>query len=287
MATFTNQATLSYNGSIITSNVVMGEILGRLTVSKTAVGGEYSVGEPITYIVSIINTGDTVLSGIIANDDLGQYQLGDQALVPLDYVDGSAVYYVNGIEQGSPTVQAGPPLVISGISIPVGGNALVVYQATPNGFASPAADGTVTNTVTVGADGVCTPVAAQNTVGAASGARLSINKAIDSATVVENGRVTYTVTVVNSGNTEIVATDDVTVSDSFYPILSDLNVTYNGAQWTEGVNYTYDEQSGSFVTNPGQITVPAATAAQDPVSGLWSIEPGVSVITVSGTIECV
>ena len=37
MATFTNQATLSYNGGSTNSNIITGEIIEVLTVSKTAV----------------------------------------------------------------------------------------------------------------------------------------------------------------------------------------------------------------------------------------------------------
>ncbi len=36
MATFTNQATLSYNDTIINSNTVTGEIVDPVTVSKAA-----------------------------------------------------------------------------------------------------------------------------------------------------------------------------------------------------------------------------------------------------------
>mgnify|MGYP003313190796 CR=1 FL=1 len=40
----------------------------------------------------------------------------------------------------------------------------------------------------------------------------------------------------------------------------------------------------AVATNAGQITVPAAEYTQDPVTGEWIIEPGVSVITVTGTV---
>jgi len=54
--------------------------------------------------------------------------------------------------------------------------------------------------------------------------------------------------------------------------------------WAEGVNYTYDAATGEFATVAGQITVPAATYAQDPATGLWTIQPGVAVLTVTGTV---
>ena len=37
MATFTNQATLTYNGQTTTSNVTVGELVETLTAAKTAV----------------------------------------------------------------------------------------------------------------------------------------------------------------------------------------------------------------------------------------------------------
>ena len=74
------------------------------------------------------------------------------------------------------------------------------------------------------------------------------------------------------------------VTDTFNPILSGLVVTYNGVAWTTPANYNYSEVTGVFTTVAGQITVPAATYTQDPVTGTWIIEPGVSVLTVTGTV---
>ena len=42
--------------------------------------------------------------------------------------------------------------------------------------------------------------------------------------------------------------------------------------------------TGQFATNAGQITVPAATYTRDPVTGAVVIQPGVSTLTVTGTI---
>ena len=49
MASFTNFATLSYNGGTTNSNIVTGEILEALTAVKTAVSANYSAGGRITY----------------------------------------------------------------------------------------------------------------------------------------------------------------------------------------------------------------------------------------------
>ena len=50
MATFTNTATLSYNGVITSSNTTVGEILEQLSVSKTAVRPIYSRDDDVTYV---------------------------------------------------------------------------------------------------------------------------------------------------------------------------------------------------------------------------------------------
>lgn len=129
MAQFTNQASISYNGVTANSNIVTGEITQVLTASKTSVSGSYRRGEVLTYAVSITNTGAAPLDGLTVTDNLGAYAVGGTTATPLTFTGGSVLYYVNGALQASPAVTAGPPLSISGISVPAGGNALLVYRA--------------------------------------------------------------------------------------------------------------------------------------------------------------
>ena len=102
--------------------------------------------------------------------------------------------------------------------------------------------------------------------------------------VVDNGRVTYTFTIANTGNTPVVATDNAVITDTFDPILTDLVVTFNGVTWVEGVDYTYNPATGQFSTVAGNVTVPAATYVQDPVTGIYAVTPGISTLVVTGTI---
>ena len=131
--------------------------------------------------------------------------------------------------------------------------------------------------------GLATPASDTATITAAAEPYLTISKALCPATVTENGQLTYTFVIQNAGNTDAVATDNATVTDTFDPILSGLTVTYNGAVWTEGVDYTYDETTGAFATVPGRITVPAATYTQTP-GGAWIVDPGTATLTVTGTV---
>lgn len=284
MAIFSNQATLTYNGGSTNSNIAYGEILDVLTATKTAIEGTYAPGELVTYAVTLRNTGGAALTGVTITDDLGGYDFNGTTVYPLTYEDGSATLFVNGVSQTAPAVTAGPPLVVSGLNIPAGGDLVLVYQARANQFANPTADGTIVNTVTATGDGITTPITATETVTADSAPELTISKSISPSQVVDNDRVTYTFVIQNTGNEAVVATDNATITDTFDPILTDLVVTYDGATWTEGVQYTYDAATGLFATLPGAITVPAATYTQDPVTGAYTLTPGIATLTVTGTI---
>ena len=283
MATFTNKATLSYNGGSVDSNTVTGELLEVLSITKTAVLDEYTPGDSVTYVIALRNTGPTALTGLTLTDDLGGYPFGAGTLYPLTYVAGSATYYVNGVLQPAPAVTAGPPLSVTGLSVPAGGNALLIYEATVNSFAPLAVGSTIINTATVSGGGISTPISATETITAAQRAVLTISKSLSPTVVTENGQLTYTFIIENTGNTPAVATDNIVVSDTFDPVLSPISVTFNGTAWTTGVNYTYNSTTGEFSTIAGQITVPAATYTQNP-DGTWTISPGVSTLTVTGTV---
>ena len=284
MATFQNQATLTYGGNVTTSNVVTGELQQAVSVAKYAVSDTYTQGEVLTYVISLVNSGTTPLTELTVTDDLGAYTQGTEVRVPLDYVAGSLTYYLGGARQATPVVTDENPLTVTGISIPANSNAFLVYQARVNEFASPAQGGSVTNTVTVTGTALPAPITASETVTSDSEAFLTIGKSLNPTTVSEGDRLTYTFVIQNFGNTPVVATDDAVVTDTFDPILTDLTVTFNGAVWTEGTEYTYDETTGIFATVPTNILVPAATFAQNPATGAWTVTPGVSTLTVVGTV---
>ncbi len=284
MAIFSNQATLTYNGTSTNSNIAYGEILEVLAVTKTAIEGSYTPGTLVTYAITLRNTGNSPLNTVTVTDTLGGYEVGGTTVYPLTYENGSATLFIDGVLQAAPTVTAGPPLVFSGINLPGDSDAVLIYQARANAYADPGADGSITNTATVTAAGLTSTVTATETVTAASAPMLTISKSISPSQVVDNDRVTYTFVIQNAGNQEIVATDNATISDLFSPILSALSVTFNGTPWTEGIEYNYDETTGLFTTANGQITVPAATYTQDPTTGQYTVTPGIATLVVAGTI---
>lgn len=281
MATFTNFATLSYNGGTTESNIVTGELLETLAMTKTAVMDDYSPKDDVTYVISLVNSGTAALNGLTVTDDLGGYTFNGATLYPLAYTEGSIRYYVNGTLQTAPTVTAGPPLTVSNISIPAGGTAMLIYEAAVTGFAPLGQEATITNTATATGGGLT--LTAQETIAMEPRADLSISKALCPVTVAENGQLTYTFVIENAGSVAAAAADNVVLTDTFDPILSPITVTFNGAAWSEGVNYTYDAATGLFQTLAGQITVPAATYSQN-TDGTWTIRPGTVTLTVTGTV---
>lgn len=284
MATFYNQATLSYNGNTTNSNIAQGELLEVLSATKTAVLAEYSANRDVTYIINIVNSGAGAYSNLTVRDDLGAYTFNGLTLVPLDYVDGSIRYYVNGVLQAAPTVTAAPELVLTGINVPAGGVATIVYTARANSFAPVGIESSIVNTAVISGSGLAADIKVSETVYPVTEAQLTISKSICPAVVTENSRVTYTFIIQNLGNIPVELTDDTILTDVFDPVLTDLAVTFNDAAWTEGTDYTYVLATGTFTTLPGRITVPAATYAQNTETGVITVRPGVSVLTVTGTI---
>ena len=284
MAIFSNQASLTYGGNTTNSNIAFGEILDVVAATKTAIEGVYTPGQLVTYVVTLRNTGNAALTNLTITDDLGAYEFAGNTRYPLTYEAGSAAFFVDGVPQAAPAVTAGPPLVITGINLPSGSDGVLVYQARANEFADPAVGGTIVNTVTVTGNGINEPITATETVDAATEAELTISKSITPTQVVDNDRVTYTFVIQNTGNEAVVATDNAAITDTVDPSLTDLVVTFNGAAWTEGVQYNYDEATGLFTTVPGQILVPAATYTQDPVTGAYTGTPGIATLIVTGTI---
>ena len=285
MATFYNQATISYGGNVVNSNTTEAELLSGLQITKTPITSSYGAGSSVVYAITVSNMGGSAYNPLTVTDDLGAYALsGGGTAVPLTYVPDSILYYLNGAIQPSPTVTAVGNLTIEGINLPANSTATFIYEARANEFAPIAAGSTIINTASTDGGAGIGEITASATVAVNEEARLTIAKAVCPAVVNDNDQLTYTVIVQNLGNTPIVSTDGVVISDVFNPVLSDISVTLDGVALAEGTGYTYDAASGAFSTVSGVVTVPAATYTQDPATGTVTTTPGVAVLTVIGTV---
>ena len=176
MATFNNTATLSYNGQVTISNVVTGEIVDAISATKTILDSTYSAGDSLTYVISIINSASTPITGISVTDNLGAYTTQAGATVyPLDYVEGTVRLYSDGVPATAPAVTQGPPVVFSGIAVPANGNVILIYEASVNAFAPISEGATITNEASVAGASISIPVTATATALADSEPALTIS----------------------------------------------------------------------------------------------------------------
>lgn len=287
MATFYNQATLIFNSSQTNSNITEGELLIGITATKSALTTDYIKGDGITYAVSIVNSGVIAENGITVTDNLGTYTPGALAfpVTPLEYIENSARLYINGILADAPEVTTRDGSVtFSGIDLAAGENALLVYEARANEYAPLSAGQSITNIVNISRTAIAETVTDSATVPVREWTSLTIAKALCPGVISNNGEITYTFIIQNTGNTPAAATDNVIIADTFAPALRGIRVTLDGVELDDGVGYTYDEDTGEFRTSEGALPVPAATFARNPETGAVSITPGVTVITVTGNI---
>ena len=284
MATFTNQATLTYNGRTVASNTVTGQLISPLCITKTAGDDTYRPGNTVSYVIALVNDGSVNYDNLTLTDDLGGYEAAGRTVYPLAYVQGSVRYFINGVPQPAPQAAPGGPLVITGISVPAGGNAILVYETLITQAAPLTAGAEIVNNAVLTGTGINTPPQAQASISVEQTAELTIVKSLYPATVPENGQLTYTFTLQNSGNQAADAAAQIAISDLFDPILKNITVTLDGDVLTAGTDYTYNAVTGQFNTVPGRITIPAATFAQCVENGDWTVTPGETVLTVSGTV---
>ena len=127
MASFLNQATLSYNGISTNSNITVGELVEVLSMTKTAIADTYTDGDNVVYVINIVNSGTLPFTGLTLTDNLGAYTVGEKIYVPLTYNTGTLRYYTGGTLQTTPTVTAGNTLEISDFSVAANSNATIVY----------------------------------------------------------------------------------------------------------------------------------------------------------------
>ena len=285
MATFYNQATLSYGSNTVNSNITEAELLSGLALTKAAINASYTAGGSIVYAITLSNMGGGAYNALTLTDDLGRYATaGGGFVTPLTYTDGSLRYYLDGELQPTPAVTAEGNLTVSGINLPGGSIATFIYEARANGFAPIAAGSSITNTASVNGGVGIGELTASATVAVEEAPRLTVAKAVCPAVLTDNGELTYTLIIQNLGNTPIAATDGVVISDVFNPILSDISVTLDANALEVGTGYTYNAATGEFATVNGVITVPAATYTQDAATGSIITTPGVAVLTVTGTV---
>ncbi|MBO7304877.1 MAG: hypothetical protein J6V09_06615, partial [Clostridia bacterium] len=68
MATFFNQASLSFNGNVVNSNVTEAELLVGLEITNTPITDTYKAVGNIVYAVAVSNAGGTAYDSLTLVD---------------------------------------------------------------------------------------------------------------------------------------------------------------------------------------------------------------------------
>lgn len=282
MAVITNQANLTYTYGATTvsavSNIAETEWNASLAAEKRALESAYREGSTLTYLISLKNSGAAPVEDLVITDDLGAYTPAGAAapVTPLTF-SGHATLYVNGTfsEELTPeTVPEGVRFTVP--EIPAGADALLIYQATVNGFAPLTAESEIVNTASVGET---EPLTVSATVPVEAYADVSIEKEMSPNPLTDGAPMTVTFTIENRGNTEAT---DLVLTDDFPLTLTDPSVTVNGAPVTD---FTF---AGNLFTLPAEgsattLSVPAAAFSQDE-TGAVTVAPGVLTIVLTGTV---
>jgi uncharacterized repeat protein (TIGR01451 family) len=100
--------------------------------------------------------------------------------------------------------------------------------------------------------------------------------------VTEGELLTYHFDIYNYGNT---AATDVVLTDTFLPAPATVSVSVDGVP----IDPTQFDYLAGVLTLPNalailSITIPAADFVQDPVTGIYTVNPGIVSITVSGAV---
>lgn len=285
--TILNQATVTfdYNGHSgeAASNVATATLLDVLTVDKKAIQTTYQRNQILTYSISIENTSTAAMTHVVAVDNLGTYTIpGPVSVTPLTYV-GPAALYVNGVFSTYITATPGSHNVTFTVgTIAVGDTVTIEYTVRVNEYARLAHASTITNAATVDADDLVAPITDSLTLPIADFAEIVITKDMSPDPVSDGEPLTYTFLIYNYGN---MAATDLVLTDTFDPApASPLVVRVDGVV-VDAADYTY--AAGTLTLPTGgvySITVPGASYAQNPVTGVVTITPGLVTVTVVGTI---
>jgi uncharacterized repeat protein (TIGR01451 family)/fimbrial isopeptide formation D2 family protein len=225
--------------------------VGTYTVEKkSSATGPVHPGDTVTYTVTVTNTGTaayTTANPATITDDLSK-------------VLDDATYVADSVTNGAKI--SGTTLTWSG-ALAVDGTETITYKvkAGPAGTG----DGTLTNVVTgdpnkggdCATDGGCTTTSPLQA--------FKVVKTADRTEVVAGQKVTYTVTVTNTGKAAYTATDPASFTDSLSKVLDDA--TYNGDA-SNGA--TYDEPTLSW-SGPLAVgateTITYSVTVNDPDTG--------------------
>jgi uncharacterized repeat protein (TIGR01451 family) len=218
-----------------TTNVTV--LVPALTITKTANTSAAVPGATVTYTVTIADTGQTPYTGATVTDSL-------------DGVLGDAAYNNDADASGGTLSYASPDLTWTG-NLTVGGTVTFTYSVTVH---NPDTGGKLlVNFVTSTDPGSTCPLDSPNpgctvTIPVLTPA-LTITQAASSATATPGQKVTYTITVTDTGQTPYTGA---TVTDGLTGVIDDSAYNQDAAATTGTVTFTSPNLTWTGNLTPGQ-----------------------------------
>ncbi len=288
-----NKATLNYNsGSDLlttSSNTASVTMNGPLEAAKHTLETAYRIGDEITYNLFVTNTSSNQLTNLSIQDDLGTYKLTTVTpninVTPLTYVD-PAKLFVNGVSVStiSGTVSADKDKVTFSLaSLAANSTALIQYKAIINEYATATVEeSSIKNTVTVSAQYITDSATAFNSLDVDEYALVTIDKDMSPNPVVDGGTLIYTFHIRNYGNidaTNVILRDD-------FAKLPSISSVYVGGDQVEAEDYSYVNGQFQYPSDESEVTytINKATIAQDTTTGVVTVTPTESIVTITATI---
>lgn len=277
----TAQITYSYNGNsdTVLSNQTNTALVDEYTISltKTPVNSNVRAGDNAVYILTMTNTGAGTLYNPSITDDLGA---NGTASSPLTYSDDSARFYINGAAStGKATVTDDGVTFTGSVTLQPNDILTVIYEASTSSTQSEA----ITNTAEASANacsstGDIVSATASAQITPQQFANVSVFKNADKSSVVSGDTLTYTFTLLNTGGVEA---DNIKLVDAL-----PSEFTINSVSYEVNGDVTQISENNYTITSPNTLTLPSdASTLSIAVPAATQSGPGVTVITVSGTVK--
>lgn len=270
----------------VSSNVAVTTLQDLLTASKSSLGDSYSQNSEISFIISINNNNTDTIKNIKVQEDLGTYCLGqeicDASFTPLSYV-GPSLLYIGGTFSSNiePRISNGK-LIFEIQSIPARSNALIFYKTITNNFSPLTSGSQITTTATISSENTSNILTASTSITVKDEADIRIIKNMNPNPILSGEKITYNFSLYNYGNTEAT---NVTLNDTFAPAPNAVNVYLNSQELSPSdFSYANGTLTIPSYNSDTSISIPAANFIQDTITGLISIEPGITSIMVTGQI---
>lgn len=285
-----NTASLSFEcgtqKGFVSSNIAVTTMQEAVSVSKTSLSESYFQSSEIPFIIEITNNGFEEIKNLTVQDNLGSYTLKQSIcgskFTPLTYIGPSLLYIAGKFSSNLTPTTLQNKIEFKIESIPAKSTALIIYKTTTNEFSPLALDSEITNTVTVTSENLSNIKEASSTVKVKNSADIKIIKNMSPNPVLAGEKITYSFSLYNYGNTEAT---NVVLTDTLSPFPSNISVKLdsNDLQTTH-FSYIDGNLTIPSANSDLSISIPAAKFIQNNITGLISVKPGITTITVSGQI---